>query len=96
MSFSRQEVKALARLARLSLTPDEQALFARQLADIVEYARQVSDVPTQGTSEDGAPTAATPLREDVVEPPLDRLDVIGPAPSSDDAAGLIKVPRVLG
>ena len=95
MSFSRQEVDALARLARLSLSDDEHALFARQLAGIVDYARQVGDVDTPVAA--GPITAASraPLREDVVQPSLERLDAIGPAPDADAEAGLIKVPRVL-
>ena len=96
MSFSRQDVDALARLARLSLTADERALFARQLAEIVDYARQVTDVDTSAVVETPAAVPAAPLRADDVQPSLDRLDVTGPAPDADRDAGLIKVPRVLG
>ena len=96
MSFSRQDVDALARLARLSLTDDERALLARQLAEIVGYARQVGDVDTSGLVEAPQAVSAAPLRADDVQPSLDRLDVTGPAPHADLAAGLIKVPRVLG
>ena len=96
MSFSRQEVDALARLARLSLSDDERTLFARQLAEIVDYARQVGDVDTSGLAGLPAATSAAALRADAVQPSLDRADVTGAAPDADPAAGLIKVPRVLG
>lgn len=96
MSFSRQDVDALARLARLALTTDEHALFARQLADIVDYARQVCDVDTGVIAAPVVSGAETPLREDVVTPSLDREDVTGAAPHADADAGLITVPRVLG
>ena len=96
MSFSRQEVDALARLARLSLSDDERALFARQLTEIVGYARQVGDVDTSELVEAPAAVLAAPLRADDIQPSLDRLDVTGAAPDADPAAGLIKVPRVLG
>jgi aspartyl-tRNA(Asn)/glutamyl-tRNA(Gln) amidotransferase subunit C len=96
MSFSRQEVDALARLARLSLSDDEHALVARQLAEIVDYARQVGDVDTSGLAGPLAAASAAPLRVDAVQPSLDRADVTGAAPDADPAAGLITVPRVLG
>lgn len=96
MSFSRQDIDPLARLARLALTADQQALFARQLADIVDYARQVCDVDTSGRTGPVAVAAGRPLRDDVVTPSLDRGDVTGAAPHADVNAGLIKVPRVLG
>jgi aspartyl-tRNA(Asn)/glutamyl-tRNA(Gln) amidotransferase subunit C len=96
MSFSRHDVDALARLARLSLSPDEHVLFARQLSEIVDYARQVGDVDTSVLVTPVAAASPAPLREDVVQPSLDRTDVTGPAPDADPGAGLIKVPRVLG
>ncbi len=96
MSFSRPEIDALARLARLSLTADQHDLFARQLADIVEYARQVADVETADLAGYAAPDAPTPLRDDAVTPSLDRSDVLGAAPLADLDTALIKVPRVLG
>ena len=42
--FSRADVERIARLARLELTNDEKDLYARQLADILEYAAQVQAV----------------------------------------------------
>ena len=96
MSISSQDVDALARLARLALTPDEHALFTRQLADIVAYARQVCDIDTAEVSGPAVAATPTPLREDVVQASLERADVIGAAPHADAESGLIKVPRVLG
>ena len=40
--FSRADVERIARLARLELTNDEKDLYARQLADILEYAAQTN------------------------------------------------------
>lgn len=96
MSFSRQEIDALARLARLDLTADQHALFARQLGDIVDYARQVSTVDTAELARPTDPAGATALRADVVTPSLERADVLAAAPLADADTGLIKVPRVLG
>lgn len=96
MSFSREEVDALRHLARLALTDDELALFSRQLADIVDYARQVSDVDTSRVVQPFVAAAQAPMRDDVVQPSLDRREVTSAAPDADEDAGLIKVPRVLG
>lgn len=96
MSFSREEVDALRRLARLALTDDEHALFARQLGDIVDYARQVCDVDTGRVVEPFAAAIPAPMRDDVVQPSLDRREVTSAAPDADEDDGLIKVPRVLG
>ena len=92
MSFTDRDVQQLARLARLALTPDETARFARQLADVLDFVRQVQSVDTSASSEADLPAGA--LRDDVVAPSLERGDVLTSAPEAD-AAGLFKVPRVL-
>ena len=95
MSFTRDDVVGLARLARLGLTGDEQDLLARQLAGIVAYAHQVADVDTRSAPEAKEP-ADPLLREDAVAASLDRALTLGSAPAGDPHTGLIKVPRVLG
>jgi len=96
-SFSSADVDRLARLARLALTPDETALFSRQLADFLAYAEQVQRVDTSGivpmSHAIGAPTA---LRPDEVVPSLPRELSVEPAPGASPGAGLFKVPRVIG
>jgi aspartyl-tRNA(Asn)/glutamyl-tRNA(Gln) amidotransferase subunit C len=93
--FTRKDVDAIARLARLELAADEQELFARQLSDILAYATHVQDVDTSGVP----PTAHAlvteiPLRDDVGRPSLARDEAQASAPLA--AHGLFKVPRVLG
>ena len=71
--LSHAEVERIAALANLALTDRERDLFARQLADILGYAEQVSKVDTQGVK----PTShvlyeQTVRREDVVVPSLPR------------------------
>lgn len=96
-SFTSADVDRLARLARLALTPDETALFTRQLADFLAYAEQVQRVDTDGivpmSHAIGAPTE---LRPDEVAPSLPRELSVEPAPGASPAAGLFKVPRVIG
>jgi aspartyl-tRNA(Asn)/glutamyl-tRNA(Gln) amidotransferase subunit C len=96
-AFTPGDVERIAALANLELEPPELELFARQLSGILAYADQVLDVDTTGV----APTAyVTPRhqaeRDDAVAPSLDRRDALANAPEADAAAGLFKVPQVLG
>jgi aspartyl-tRNA(Asn)/glutamyl-tRNA(Gln) amidotransferase subunit C len=47
----RDEIAVLARLARLSLTDDETGRFGDQLAEIIDYIRQLQAVPVDGVPE---------------------------------------------
>jgi aspartyl-tRNA(Asn)/glutamyl-tRNA(Gln) amidotransferase subunit C len=96
-TFTRAEIVRVAELARLELTADEQALYARQLSEILAFARQVQGIDTHDVPPTSHPTGATGLlRDDVTAGSLRREDVLAQAPEADRAAGLFKVPRVLG
>jgi aspartyl-tRNA(Asn)/glutamyl-tRNA(Gln) amidotransferase subunit C len=95
--FTRDEVDRIAELARLTLTDDERALFAKQLGDILAYAEQVQEVNTEGI----APTShafASPesLRDDQERPGLPRDAALAAAPDANRDAGLFRVPKVIG
>ena len=93
--LSQADVDRIAALARLELTDDERARFATQLSAILAYADQVQQADTAGVAAD-AGTTVPRSREDALRPSLDRGDVLAQAPAADRAAGLFKVPRVLG
>lgn len=88
-------MQRIATLARLELTDDETALFADQLTAILAYADDVRRVETTGVAA-AIPTTESRLRADELAPSLDRDAVLSQAPDADGAAGLFKVPRVLG
>jgi aspartyl-tRNA(Asn)/glutamyl-tRNA(Gln) amidotransferase subunit C len=95
--FTRDEVNRIAELARLTLTDEERALFAKQLGDILAYAEQVQEVNTEGIP----PTShafASPesLRDDQERPGLLRDAALATAPDANCEAGLFRVPRVIG
>lgn len=95
--LSHEEVDRIAALANLALTDEERETFARQLADILAYANEVSRVDTTGVP----PTAhvlreETALREDEPRPSLPRADALANAPDAAREAGLFRVPRVIG
>ena len=96
-AFTPDDVDRIAELARLALTSDERALFARQLAEILAYAEQVQEVDTTGVPPmSHACATAESLRDDQERPGLSRAEALAAAPDADRAAGLFKVPRVLG
>ena len=95
--LTQDEVARIAELARLALDRDELELFARQLTSILDYAEQLREVDTAHVPPTSHPLALTaPLREDRVMRSLPPADALAAAPEPDRAAGLFKVPRVLG
>lgn len=95
--FTRDQVAAVAALARLELDPSELDLFARQLGDILAYAEEVQRVDTTGVP----PTASVVTRHasdraDELAQSLDRDAALANAPDAAADAGLFKVPRVIG
>jgi len=94
--LSPADVDRIAALARLELTDDERARFATQLTAILAYADQVQQVDTSGVAAPAAVPGAALSRGDDLRPSLDRDEVLSAAPAADRAAGLFKVPRVLG
>ena len=90
------DVRKIAALARLELTPDEVTLFTRQLADILHYVERLNEVDTTGVPPTSHPVLAQPVwRSDEVRPSLDRNEVLAQAPGASPRAGLFKVPKVL-
>lgn len=96
MSMS-DDVKKVAALARLEFTEEELVSFEASFRQILEYFRQLEDVPTEAVP----PTyhalpgaeAGTPLREDEVVESLPVEEVLRSAPETRD--GQFKVPRVI-
>ena len=94
---SRAEVERIAALAHLELTESEIAAFTRQLGDILTYAQQVRALDTTGVPPTSHVLAGAPLdRDDTPHRSLERDLVVESAPDGDTAAGLFRVPRVIG
>ena len=101
-TFTPEDVRRLASLARLELSDEEIGAFARQLGDILDFARQVQSADATSLATPSAPRidAAVlpplePTRVDVVQPSLPRDRVLASAPDANADARLFKVPRVL-
>lgn len=87
-------VDHVARLARLSLTEEERATFARQLDEILAYAESIQALDTADVAPMSHAGTQPMFREDSSRPGLGRAEVLAAAP--DAAQGLFRVPRVLG
>jgi len=95
--FTREDVERIARLARVELTEDEKARITPQLSSFLAYAEQVQTVATAGVPPTSHPFGSLGAwREDTPQPSLPRAEALTQAPDADRAAGLFKVPRVLG
>lgn len=89
------DIRHVASLARLTLSPDEEAAFSRQLPRILAFADQVRSVDTSGTP----PTThvivpAMSERNDQATPSLPPDRALANAPEAE--RGLFRVPRVVG
>jgi aspartyl-tRNA(Asn)/glutamyl-tRNA(Gln) amidotransferase subunit C len=88
-----ETVGAVARLARLALTPDELARYARELEAIVAWADSLQALDTTGVPPLKLDAGSEALREDEPKGSLPRDVALEAAP--DTAEGLFRVPRVL-
>ena len=99
-ALTREQVAAIAALAHLELDERELDLFARQLANILDYANQVQAIDTTGVPTTASLVAGhTADRADQVQPSLDIVDTLANAPDADRSrleGGFFKVPRVIG
>ena len=95
MSLTRADVEKVALLARLRLTGAELDAMTGQLADIVGYVDQLSEVDTIGVEPMAHAVELTNVfAEDQVEPSLPREKALANAPRHNERGYL--VPAVLG
>jgi len=94
--LSEEDVRKIAALARLELSPPEVELFSKQLTDILAYVAELGTADTTGIPPTAHPLAGLSVwREDEPRPSLDRDRALSGAPSASSGAGLFKVPKVL-
>jgi len=94
MAATEIDVKYVAHLARLSLSPEEEASIGTQLGSILGYIEKLKEVDVSGVE----PTAhAFPLvnvtRADDLRPSLPHEDAMRNAPAQ--ANGLFRVPKIV-
>lgn len=95
MSLSKEEVKKVAKLARVELSEDEVTKFQTQLSGILEYIDQLGEVKTEGVEETAQVTGLENVfRPDEVKdcPEDQRQATLEQAPET--VANLVKVKSV--
>lgn len=91
MDISSEDVRQVARLARLELTDEEVDRFRRELSTILEYVEQLERLEAGRAAE--PPHPDQPLRGDAVEEWGDVDPLRKAAPDFVD--GFFRVPRVI-
>lgn len=94
MSITVKDVQHVAKLARLQLSPEEEATFTEQMNAILQYAEKLNELDTENVK----PTThvlqvSNVMREDVVKESLSQEEALLNAPEDED--GHFKVPAVL-
>jgi aspartyl-tRNA(Asn)/glutamyl-tRNA(Gln) amidotransferase subunit C len=92
--IDREQVRKVALLARLQLTPAEEEQFTTQLGSILDYFEQLSELDVT----DVPPTAraidvSNVTRLDELQPYPDREAILNSAP--DQEGDFFKVPQIL-
>jgi aspartyl-tRNA(Asn)/glutamyl-tRNA(Gln) amidotransferase subunit C len=89
-----ETVDYVARLAHLSLTPEERETFARQLDEVLAYAESIQALDTREVEPMSHAVTSEVMRDDTPAAELPRERAVAAAP--DAADGLFRVPRILG
>ncbi|WP_079525846.1 Asp-tRNA(Asn)/Glu-tRNA(Gln) amidotransferase subunit GatC [Halobacillus hunanensis] len=92
--ISKDEVKHVAHLARLSINEEEADMFTKQLDDIIMYAEQLNELDTEGVE----PTThvlnlQNVMRKDEPKKWITKEEALKNAPDKQD--GQFKVPSIL-
>lgn len=98
MPINESAIEKIAQLAHLEISREELLVFAPQIAEIVAYVEQLSEVDTSniepaigGLTREGEVTDSS--RDDIVAPSLGQQLALAEAP--DAASGHFRVPKVL-
>lgn len=95
MIINKEEVKKVAHLARLEITPQEEEELTTQLSSILEYFQQLSELDTT----DVPPTTraidvSNITREDIQKTYEDQESLLNSAPEREE--NFFRVPQIMG
>ena len=97
MRISEEQVRYVAALANLNLSPAEIARFQAELDGILEHMDKLNEIDTTGVEPMAqvlfAAEETATLRDDVVVPPLGNAPALANAPQS--GGGYFKVAKVI-
>ncbi|MBP9732324.1 MAG: Asp-tRNA(Asn)/Glu-tRNA(Gln) amidotransferase subunit GatC [Candidatus Magasanikbacteria bacterium] len=95
MSLTREDIKGIANLARLSLTPEEEIRYAEELSVVLSYIDTLNEVETDGVEPTTQITGLEDvMRDDVAKNSDDetRKKIVTLFPHSENS--MLSVPRV--
>lgn len=91
--ITKDEVKHVAKLARLELTEEEIEKYSVQLGNILKYVEQMNEVDTTGIEPmPHAIPVTNVMREDVVKYEQTKEELMQNAPFEED--GFFRVPKI--
>lgn len=94
MSFTEADVTKIARLARIRLSDDERAHYAKEMTSILGWIEQLQAVNTEGVTPLASVSNQTlPWRKDVVTDGHIQKEVLSNAPIQN--YGCFAVPKVI-
>ena len=93
--ITEQQIRHVAKLARLKITDDQVKTFTPQLNAILTYIAQLEQLDTSNVE----PLAhclpvSNVLRDDIVQPSLSNADALANAPAKDGK--FFTIPKILG
>ncbi|MCG6136974.1 MAG: Asp-tRNA(Asn)/Glu-tRNA(Gln) amidotransferase subunit GatC [Nostoc sp. LLA-1] len=92
--IDREQVRKVALLARLELTPQEEEQFTTQLGSILDYIEQLNAVDVSNvTPTTRAIDVSNVTREDELQPYPEREAILNSAPEQEGE--FFKVPKIL-
>ena len=87
------DIEKVAELAKLQLTSEQKEKFGKQLDEILKYMEKLKEINTENVEPlRHVLEIATPFREDVALPSLDRGKALMNAPAQEE--GFFKTPKV--
>lgn len=94
MAISKEEVKKVAALSKLSFKEEELELFTSQMGKIIDMVEELSEVDTEGVPfTSNVVSEINVLREDIVVKGESREELLKNVPETKD--GFIKVPAIM-
>ncbi len=91
--ISKDDVRHVAKLARLELSEEETEKYSKQLGEILKYVEQMNEVDT--TNIEPMPHAIpvyNVMREDIVKYEQTKSEMMANAPYEED--GFFRVPKI--
>ncbi|HEY5713884.1 MAG TPA: Asp-tRNA(Asn)/Glu-tRNA(Gln) amidotransferase subunit GatC [Candidatus Gracilibacteria bacterium] len=96
-TFSQDEIKKIATLAKLKLTSEEETKYAAQLSGVLDFFSQLQEVDTQSVAETSQVTGLeNVMQEDVVENESpEKMNLLLNCSSHPIEDNSIKIPKIM-